>query len=104
MTENGLLFLLLATILLTGLCLMFYMYKLVLIDAESRKIDKPKLWAFLAATSQNGSGLPFYLFKRRGTMSYLSVEDQKKVAGIKRKIYALLFFDVIVFILTVIIL
>jgi len=104
MKENMILFLLIFIIGVTAICLAVYTYKLVLIDAESRNIKKPKFWAFLASSSQNGSGLPIYLFKRKGTLSYLTDEDKKRVINIKRKIYALILFDVIVFILTVIIL
>lgn len=104
MTNNLLLFFLMFMIVFTGILLMYYTYKLVLIDAESRQMSKPKFWAFLAASSQNGSGLPIYLLKRKGTLSFLNAEDKKKVSSIKRKIYALLLFDLIIFLLAVIIL
>ncbi|MHC5228103.1 hypothetical protein ACYSNW_07485 [Enterococcus sp. LJL99] len=96
--------LLLSVIVFTGICLAFYMYKLILIDANSRNMNKPKFWAFLASTAQNGSGIPLYLFKRTGTLSFLTVEEKKKVTSIKRKIIALLILDLVVFLLAVIVL
>ncbi|MGX7024104.1 hypothetical protein [Vagococcus hydrophili] len=101
MNSFYLLMLLVLIIVVTAIFLTYYMYQLVLIDATSRKIAKPKFWAFLAASSQNGSGLPIYLFKRKGTLSYLSEIEKISVLRIKKKICALLLFDLVVFILAV---
>ncbi len=101
MNSFYLLMLLALIITVTAFFLTFYMYQLVLIDAMSRQLTKPKFWAFFAASSQGGSGLPIYLFKRKGTLSYLTEAEKKSVLRIKKKIGALLLLDLVVFILTV---
>ena len=102
--DTTVIIVLISIIFFTGICLAFYTYKLILIDANSRNISKPRFWAFFASTAQNGSGLPLYLFKRRSTLSFLTIEEKKKVTSIKRKIYALLILDLIIFLLAVIVL
>ncbi|MFW7433057.1 hypothetical protein [Vagococcus carniphilus] len=102
--KASLLFLLVAIISFTAICLAYYMCQLVLIDAKSRNIPKPKFWAFLASSSQNGAGITMYLFKRKNTLSFLNTDDQEKIIKIKRKIYALLSFDLTIFILAIFIL
>lgn len=104
MTDTLLLVSLCLIICLTSLLLAFYMYQLVLIDAESRKLAKPKLWAFFAASAQNGAGLPFYLFKRKSSLSFLSASEKSQVLKLKRKIYALLVLALSAFIFVVIVL
>lgn len=105
MDSNTIVIMILVSIIcFTSICLAYYMYKLVLLDANSRNISKPKFWAFLTSTAQNGSGLPFYLFKRKGTLSFLTDEEKKQVMNIKRKLYALLLLDLLIFLLVVIIL
>lgn len=99
-----LLFLLVTTIIFTAICLAYYVYQIVLIDANSRNISKPKFWAFLASSSQNGAGLIMYLFKRKNSFLFLNTENQEKIAQIKRKIYALLILDLAIFILAIFIL
>ena len=84
-------------IVLTSVCLFYYIYQLVLIDAKSRGITRPKLWSIIAASGQNGSGLFLYLFKRRNTSSLLNKSENQKSLNIKRKIYCLMTVDLFAF-------
>ena len=84
-------------IVLTSFCLFYYTYQLVLIDAKSRDIARPKLWSTLASAGQNGSGLILYLFKRRHTSSLLNNDEKQKFLHIKRKIYCLMVVDLFAF-------
>lgn len=80
-------------VVISGL-MMYCLYQLVLIDAKNRGLKKPKFWAVLAAGSQNGSGLFWYLVKRRHTVATLNPQEVQQVLQLKKKIYLLLTMDV----------
>ncbi|WP_261806521.1 hypothetical protein [Lapidilactobacillus luobeiensis] len=63
---NWLLMILLITLILAACLLGYLTSQLVALDATARGLARPKLLAFLAAGSQNGSGLLAYLALRRG--------------------------------------
>ncbi|WP_125602212.1 hypothetical protein [Lapidilactobacillus achengensis] len=63
---NWLLMILLITLILAAGLLAYLTSQLVALDATARGLAGPKLLAFLAAGSQNGSGLLAYLALRRG--------------------------------------
>lgn len=90
--------------LITIPLLIYYSYQLVFMDAKSRQISKPKFWAILASSSQNGAGIFFYLFKRRGTVSHLTDEELKKIEKIKRRIYILFGVDLLMVIIALVVL
>ena len=82
---------------LTSIFLCYYLYELVLLDANNRGIQHPKFWSLLAATGQSGEGLMIYLFKRRKTSSRLNPAMQQKMLVLKNKIYCLLAVDMVAF-------
>ena len=43
----------------------YQMFKIVSLDAESRGLKHPKLWAFLSTSGNNSSGLMMYFLARR---------------------------------------
>lgn len=90
-----------AVIVLTSIALYYYMYQLILMDAESRGMKRPKLWAVFASGGQNGSGLFIYLFSRRKTTSLLSQNEVVRFEGLKRKIYCLLGLALTIFLIFV---
>lgn len=96
------LFISMGSILLISCLLVYYIYSIVLIDANSRGLKKPKLWAFLASTSSRGEGLLFYLFYRNKYSKNMVQSDREKIKKLKNKIFVLLLVDFTSFIFAVI--
>ena len=101
MQSQLVLYFLLLLIALLSLFLAYYTSQLVLLDAQSRQLKRPKLWAFFVAGSQNGAGLTTYLAKRKQSPLRLTPEEQQRVHQLKRKLTACLVLDVLAFIVAV---
>lgn len=99
MQKNLILLISIIVIVAVTLCLQYYIYQLVLIYAKGRGVENPRFWAIISAAANNGSGLFFYLFKRKGLENYLNNEELQKMKKIKNKIYCLMFLDILAFIL-----
>lgn len=78
---------------LTSLFMVYYLYHLILLDAKSRGVKKPRGWAILAAGGQNGSGLLWYLLKRPQKKLAASNVVARQMQQLKIKIYCLLAVD-----------
>lgn len=90
-----------STIVISSFFLFYYTYQLVLMDATNRGIPRSKLWSVLASSSQNGSGLILYLFKRRNTSSLLSPSNKQQFLTLKRKIGCFMAIDLFAFLVFV---
>ena len=67
----------------------YQIYKLTVIDAETRGLKHPKLWGLLAANGNNSGGLLLYLIGRRqypvnsiNSTQLALMDKRKKAAGI----------------------
>ena len=63
--------------------------KLLYLDAVSREMSHPKLWAAIGAGSNNGSGLLMYLIHRKNypVKEELNESDRNKYLKYKKTIY-----------------
>ncbi len=77
-------------VFLVGLiCAVYALTKLLYLDAISREIENPRLWAAIGAGSNNGSGLFLYLAHRKNypVKKELSKSERKKFLKYKKSIY-----------------
>ncbi|MGY3778602.1 hypothetical protein [Isobaculum melis] len=75
--------------------LTYQMYQLLLLDAKSKGLEKPKLWAVIGASGGRGEGLLLYLLKRKNySGEVLEVEQQKKYQ-LKKRLTILLLIQLI---------
>ncbi|MDO5689301.1 MAG: hypothetical protein Q4G61_03555 [Tissierellia bacterium] len=65
--------------------LRYQLYKIVEIDAGSRGLKRPRLWAFVASGQENARGLIPYLIVRRKYVSTISASEQQIINERKRK-------------------
>lgn len=80
-------------IIAASMCLCYFIYSLVLIDAKARGLERPRLWAFLSLSGQSGGGLLLYFFKRRKYEVHLTRQEQVAMDQLKRKIFAIFFVE-----------
>ncbi|WP_208560798.1 hypothetical protein [Marinilactibacillus kalidii] len=104
MDKFNLLMICFLIIAFSSICLAYYVYQLILMDAKSRQIDHPRFWSTIAAANQNGGGILLYLFKRRKTTSLLSENEKQTFLTIKKKIYCLLALSFVTFLVSLLIL
>lgn len=94
-----------ALLLVGGVFCTYQVYKLVQVDAVCRGLKRPKLWAFIAASGNNASGLILYLIGRRKfPILAMSSEQENLMAERKKKFGVGLIFIVaggIVFVLSI---
>jgi hypothetical protein len=76
-----------AVLLVGGIFSTYQLYRLVVVDAECRGLNHPKLWGLLAASGNNQSGILLYLIGR-GKHPILSITDSQKnyIDSCKKKI------------------
>ncbi|MBL1229395.1 hypothetical protein IW492_09145 [Enterococcus sp. BWB1-3] len=87
-------------IILCSLAIAINIYRLLLIDAKDRGLEKPKIWALIGAGGQHGEGLLLYFFHRRNHPKMMESQPEQ-TAFIRKKIQYLLVLDIIGFILFV---
>lgn len=75
--------------------LAYYMYQLLVLDAKSRGLARPKLWAIIGAGGGRGEGLLFYLFKRKNFSGEMTEKDQQKSRQLKKRMNLLLIVQVV---------
>ncbi len=73
-------------VLLGVLSLMYQIFKIVVLDAESRGLKHPKFWGIFSLGGNNGSGgLLLYLIGRNKYPSAMTDEVKKIIISRKRK-------------------
>ena len=72
-------------VLLGAFTLMYQLYKLVVLDAESRGLKHPKFWGIFSLGGNNGSGgLVLYLLGRNRYPSHMT-DDAKPVFNSRKR-------------------
>ncbi len=74
--------------LATGALFCYFLYRMVVLDAQGRGLKHPRFWGLFAAG--NDSGLLLYLLGRRNYVSTISEADKARMEQMKRKALALL--------------
>ncbi len=77
-------------IFLVGItCVVCALIKLIYLDAISREMSHPKLWAVVGAGGNNGSGILMYLIHRKNypIKKELNESDRNKYLKYKKAIY-----------------
>lgn len=73
-------------VLLGALSLMYQIFKMVVLDAESRGLKHPKFWGIFSLGGNNGSGgFLLYLIGRNKYPSAMTDEVKKIIISCKRK-------------------
>lgn len=90
--QNGL-WMLIIGISLMVVCSIFLLlqtYRLVLLDAESRGVPKPKFWAVFSAAGGRGEGLLLYFFKRKKYLGSMTAQERVRAEKLKIRIFLLM--------------
>lgn len=75
-----------SSLLIVGVfTLLYQLYTLTVLDAQTRGISHPKFWGLLASGGNNSSGLFLYLLKRRNYPILKTSNDKKRKIEIKKK-------------------
>lgn len=79
-------------VLFSAMNLAYQMYRMTVLDAQCRGMNKPKFWGILVSGSDNGSGIFLYLLGRRKYPITISEENKQKLESRKKKIFVSLLF------------
>ena len=96
MKTYGIFFIVLT--LIGGVGFVYQIYKMTVLDAESRGFKHPKFWGLVVSSGRNSSGLLTYMIGRRNYSSNMSTENIEIMEARKKIAAAGMLFQVIGFI------
>jgi len=96
MKTYGIFFIVLTLVGSVGL--VYQIYKMTVLDAESRGLKHPKFWGLVASSGRNSSGILTYMIGRRNYSSNMSAENIKIMESRKKIAATGMLFQVVGFI------
>lgn len=85
-------------IVMSSIFLMQQVYRLILLDAASRGVPKPKVWAVFSAAGGRGEGLLLYFFKRKKYLGTMTAQERIQAEKLKLRILLLMVMTLLAFI------